>query len=354
MKKLIVLLILTALALTSCGNAFYGIPTGTAMPEQDTTYATGATVTVGSETTHYADVTEAWTQANSITDESVTVKLFQDWIADCGDFGKHGGKGFTDNGSLLIETRGDAGSEGGTARSFTLDLNCHTLDGGVGKAGGEGTNRVADRSVITAKCGEVFVYCGLITIKNGTVKGGCATLGGGIYIEKRWNDVILQNLTITGNYALESGGGVAFEFARGTLKIIDCTITDNASHIDGAGVYTHNMRVTWADPYVDVSGKVIIKDNFADGKASNLQLYNFADDSLPYDDYKLSGMTKLTSGSEIGISFECGNGMLTNEIEDGLSSTILSYLKADKGSITHTVRSVGCDDYYTYYVTVND
>lgn len=92
-----------------------------------------------------------------------------------------------------------------------LELGDHTLSLSEGLSG----------SVITSKAA--------LTVRGGTVTGGNAEQGGGIFVDAL-SSLTLENVTVTGNTASEYGGGV---YAVGTLTLKGKTvILDNS---DGFG-----------------------------------------------------------------------------------------------------------------------
>ncbi len=103
------------------------------------------------------------------------------------------------------------------SNAVTVDLNGKTL-------AGDGTDSV------------VKIRAAGVVLKNGIVTGGSATSGGGINVSASGTDAIqLQDLTISGNTATNSGGGVYLD--HGILEISGCTLTGNTADNSGGGVY---------------------------------------------------------------------------------------------------------------------
>lgn len=78
-----------------------------------------------------------------------------------------------------------------------------------------------------------------ITIKNGTISGGSAPNGGGIYAKDTLN-ITLDHITVTGNTSTESNGGGMYVSIYGNapaanVTIQHCTFTENSSGSGGRG-----------------------------------------------------------------------------------------------------------------------
>ena len=155
----------------------------------------------------------AWAQCTVMTVEALydavrtsqTVKLGNDFTLD--------------NGRLNID---------GT--TVTLDLNGHTLT----------------RSMAAADAGGQVIAVmnsGKLTITDngtgGTITGGWANQGGGIYVSAG-SELTISGGTITGNTAVQFGGGIHNE---GTLTMSGGSITNNTSGQYGGGIYS-NSTVT--------------------------------------------------------------------------------------------------------------
>ena len=82
--------------------------------------------------------------------------------------------------------------------------------------------------------GHVILNRGKLTIQGngvGTIAGGWATYGGGIY-NAAGATLIINNITVSGNKATERGGGIA---NYGQMTVTGCTLTDNQAKY-GAGM----------------------------------------------------------------------------------------------------------------------
>ena len=126
-------------------------------------------------------------------------------------------------------------------KGVTLDLGGHTLTGVK-----DADNPV---SVITVNAASATV-----TIQNGTITGGDAGQsgnGGGIYVTA--GALAASDLTLTGNSAGNMGSAICMKSGTGNLSVDDCTITGNtstyaagssAAAIDTGSRYTGDVRIT--------------------------------------------------------------------------------------------------------------
>ena len=108
----------------------------------------------------------------------------------------------------------------GSGKSMTIDLAGFEVDM-------KRTSKGDNKHVFEAKGGAT------LTIKNGTIKGGWANNGGGIYVNEN-SKVILDGVTVTGNKAGTDGGAV---YVRGTLEMTNSTLTQNSAGDTGGGIY---------------------------------------------------------------------------------------------------------------------
>ena len=109
----------------------------------------------------------------------------------------------------------------------------------------------------------------------------------------------LQDCTFTGNTATSSGG--AIYQTGGNLTLIDCTITDNEATGAYGGVYFPRTSSNNSNRDLNLSGKVVIKDNTAGTWGPNLVLYtnnltSFLVNINPTD------LLPLSCGSSIGVT----------------------------------------------------
>ncbi len=99
------------------------------------------------------------------------------------------------------------------AATLTIDLNEHTLSRNLSGSSGTG-------QVISVEKGGNF------TLKNGTIKGGRASSGGGVCNE---GVTTVNNCVITENNAGIDGGGGLCNFPGATMTVVDSEILNNSS-----------------------------------------------------------------------------------------------------------------------------
>ena len=107
--------------------------------------------------------------------------------------------------------------------NITLCLNGHTLTG------------AGNGSVITVSEGAEFTLCDCSAEGAGTVTGGDARYGGGVYVESG-AAFTLESGTIAGNAATDNGGGV-YVSENASFTMTGGAVADNASDDRGGGVY---------------------------------------------------------------------------------------------------------------------
>ena len=193
-------------------------------------------VLYGSMSKDFDDFEDGWNfameQANIGKDVHVT--LLADWTAEEGQFTDNffNGPGFDYDTIYFADNV-----------TMTLDLGRHTIDRGL-------TSSEANGEVI-------FINDGAnVTIKNGTIKGGCSDNGaGGIHIEGA--NVNLIDLVFTGNRVHNDDGAAIQHVGGGELYMKNCRFVDNDCKDKGYDIY--------GTVYLDGVDKVLIEDcYFAD------------------------------------------------------------------------------------------
>lgn len=271
-KKFIsaLLAVITLLAITSTSSLALAASEG------------GADLYIGSEVTHYDDISEAWSKAMS-TEKSTKLVLMEDWIADeNGSFGR--GEAFPGGGIGILDRH----------KPFTLDLNGYKIDRGLTSAKSNGyVFKVSNASFITitdsseAKTGVITggfnkdhggafkVEGSILTVRNITIKGNeSLTKGGAFWIEifafdsfAQYSKVTLDNCTVTENKA-KTGGAVYIEISN-RIRIFDTSITNNSAIADG-GIHTEVYGLFTAA--ITLGGKVVIADNNTEKDGEGLML----------------------------------------------------------------------------------
>ena len=188
-------------------------------------------VQYGSETKSFDVFDDGWNfameQAND--GKEVYVTLLKDWIADDGEFTDDffNGAGFDYDAIYFADDV-----------TITLDLGGHTIDRGL-------TTAEANGEVM-------FINDGAnVTIKNGTITGGCSDNGaGGIHIEGA--NVELIDLVFTGNRVHNDDGAAIQHVDGGELYMKNCRFVDNDCKNKGYDIY--------GTIYLDSLDKVRIED----------------------------------------------------------------------------------------------
>lgn len=205
----------------------------------------------------YTDFAEGWTaglRATANNENVVEIVLYADWIADeNGSFGE--GHGFAKGAVYITENTKD----------MCFDLNGHTIDRGL--FNWKAAHNPIDISK-NRKSGEVLNIedgCDRITIKNGTIKGGCnIDAGGGVFSGDA--NVVFENIIFTSNYSCNGSGIMTTD---GKYEFNSCRFElNNSSYKGGAGFlggYAIIRNCEFIDNYADFEGGAIYIDSFADG-----------------------------------------------------------------------------------------
>jgi hypothetical protein len=156
--------------------------------------------------------------------------------------------------------------------SVVLDLNGHTIDRGL-------TTLTNQGAVITMGSYN-------LTVKNGTIKGGYNSNGGGI--QALSESLTLDNVTVTGNRAGSNGGGVYALGSKVTLQN-GSKITGNTAGKTGGGLYLASPKTTKPTTFSDTTQ--VTGNTNALGAANNVYLPQW---------YVLTA-SGLTTGANIGV-----------------------------------------------------
>ena len=189
--------------------------------------------------------------------------------------------------SSIINLFGDTGADGAISlreaiiavnngsggQTILLGAGIHTLTmQGSGETGGDldinenvqiiglsTESSVIDGSGLfdqTTMIGErVFdVVNGDAAFQNLTITGGRVTTGngGGINVRNSDSVVVVDNVVVSDNHSLDSGGGIA---NSGTLTVTNSTVSLNTAGSDGAGIFSNSSRQTELHN-VTVSGNI--------------------------------------------------------------------------------------------------
>ena len=212
----------------------------------------------------------------------------------------HGGAVYNDGATVIINggtITGSSAVEGGGiyADGGTLTIGKANITGNTAAHGGGG----------------IYANNCALTMDGASITGnnGGESLGGGVYISGAkgsgttgdpYIPAVIQNATIENNTA-KCGGGIN---ASGPVKISDTTITGNtATTLEKWGGGGLNARIIPQSRYnngwvFELSGKVIITGNNAEGEVNNLYFPEVTAGTM------LPSVTDLTAGSTIGVTTE--------------------------------------------------
>ena len=242
---------------------------------------------------------------------------------------------------LKYETWGVAGCGGAVYAEYTnININGGTITGSSAAEGGGiyakkatltiGKANITDNTAAKGG-GGIYAYECALTIDGATITGnnGGDSLGGGVYISEAkgsgtekdpYIPAVIQNATIENNTA-KCGGGIS---TSGPVKISDTTITGNtATKLEKYGGGGLNASIIpkssngngWV---FELSGKVIITGNKAEGEDNNLYFPEVTAGTM------LPSVNGLTAGSAIGVTTE------VKPLNNGVISPV--YITGDAGN----------------------
>lgn len=185
------------------------------------------------------------------------------------------------------------------------------------------SSTIHDNTAVTgfANGGGIYVFDGVVDIKNSTVFSNSAGVGGGIYYKN--GELLLNNNDISGNVANTMGGGI---YSLKPLSIEDSNIISNLAQA-GGGIYMDGTVLT-----VTTS---TIQNNQAN-EAAGIGLYNSS--LLNMQNSTVSYNSAITEGGGILIDLNSTSLITASTIYSNSASTgggILNYGKLD--SINSTV-----------------
>ena len=262
------------------------------VPDADKDSEKVAEVVYNGETLAFSSLEEAW---NFVSENSGCVlKLYTDWVAQ-----KNSDDNFTTFGDGTGFERVDGKKTYYGAlyvrNHLIIDLNGHTIDRNQDVA-------VDDGSVFIIE--EAGAYLTIInTSENkGTITGGNTKGRGGAVCDLTRgvlgnSAVKLNNIIITGNHAVQEGGGISYSCCSsgGSLILNNCDIVNNTSDKNGGGVFAEVSGLYAADVILD--GTVNVTDNTVNGKANNFTLdENFVTKSV------LRFKSTFSANSRIGVN----------------------------------------------------
>ena len=281
------------------------------VPEVDKATEKAAEVIYKGETLEFSSLEEAW---NFVSENSGCVlKLYTDWVAK-----KHSDDNFTVFGDGVGFERVDGKKTYYGAlyvrNHLTIDLNGHTIDRNQDVAVEDGSVFIID------KCGAYLTIINTSENK-GTITGGNTKGRGGAINDMTCgalgdSAIHLNNITITGNHAVQEGGGISYSCCstNGNLTIDNCDIVNNTSDKNGGGVFAEVSGIYSTD--VTLDGTVNVTGNTVNGKANN---FTFDDNYVTkailkfkptFDRHSKIGVN--TTSSDKTIDFTEGNSNIQN------------------------------------------
>lgn len=230
-------------------------------------------------------------------DSTCNIYLLSDITADSGDFNS----GVT---SLVTVSSGLTGK--------TINII------GWNKDSAASVNRTINAQRTSSSNGRVFsIQGGVVNLRNLTITGGYSGEdGGGLFLEGSGSDVSLTNCTVTGNTASMNGGGIAVSGDNIKLQMNGCTVNGNHSGYEGGGLYVGN---TGDNASVTISNSTISGNTTNSDKGGGLHLWQ---GTVSLSGCTISGNASSQKGGAVSIG---GNGVLkldgTTSIPAGSSSS---------------------------------
>ncbi len=203
------------------------------------------------------------------------------------------GGGIANYGTLTLQSSavngntdtGQAANGGGISNSGTLVLIRSVISGNTATGGGGGLYSYGTATLTDSLVnGNDGAYGGGIrnswglTLNNTIVSNNSAAVSGGGITTEGANQVLLTDVTVSGNTSAE-GGGIS---NKGTLKIVNSTLSDNRAtgsvSSDGGGLYNNYGTVTLINSTVtanlaDRNGGAIYTYSSSPVNLSNVTLY---------------------------------------------------------------------------------
>ncbi len=207
--------------------------------------------------------------------------------------------------------------------SFTLSGGSITGNSAVGDGGGV---HLSDASYMnmtggeisnnTSRCGSgIYIYgSSTLTATGGAIKNNTATDdGGAIYRHSKAGAVSLTGVTVSGNTAGQTSGGLSFH-GSATVSLTDTSITGNFA-ATGAGVYVNSSALT-VNGGVRVTGNKIKTSAGTTDEESNLYLTS--------GNTVTAGSTESKQTTLVGVTLESGDGDVTTACETDVSAYVVS------------------------------
>ena len=281
------------------------------VPDVDEASEKVAEVIYKGETLEFSSLEEAW---NFVSENSGCVlKLYTDWVAK-----KNSDDNFTTFGDGIGFERVDGKKTYYGAlyvrNHLIIDINGHTIDRNQDVPVEDGSVFIIDKD---------GAYLTIINSADnkGTITGG-NTKGRGGAINDMTSGVCgdsaikLNNVTVTGNHAVQEGGGISYSCCstNGNIVLNNCDIVDNTSDKNGGGVFAEVSGIYATD--VTLDGTVNVTGNTVNGKANNFTFDdNFVTKAVLKFNPTFSKHSRIgvnTTSSDKTIDFTEGNSNIKN------------------------------------------
>jgi hypothetical protein len=133
-----------------------------------------------------------------------------------------------------IDNRGTLSLSDSIVESNRVELGC-CRGGGIASTGVLGIVRTAIRSNAAYQGGGLFVG-GRANVYDSTLDDNSASFGGAIYHYGSWpdNQLHISNSTLSGNHALQNGGGI---LNSGNVFLVNSTLSNNDAADNGGGFF---------------------------------------------------------------------------------------------------------------------
>ena len=227
-------------------------------------YSAGQTFTVDTDTTLTAEEQNTWTGLQRKINETSsgdTITLDHDVTALKSDK------------ALTIENK-----------AITIDLNGHTINRN-NVSGGD-----AGGAIIVSGDSE-------LTLKGGTLTGGSARVGGGVWVKGETGRLTLENMKVEGNVASKEGGAVMLEGGC-TLRVKGGSISNNRAGVGGGVSVAANATGINTSIFIGGSAQLTGNTTTDKSKASNVYLHG-GGSNMP-----LVQLTGADAAARVGISTE--------------------------------------------------
>ena len=238
-------------------------------------------------------------------------------------------------------------------KDLTLDLNGNALYRTLSEAAGDGhvievaksgkltltDSSAGGKGTVSGGCAEYgggIFNAGTLFITGGTISGNVASRNGGGIVAAAGSETTITNALIMKNDA-KNGGGISIEVGAKVFNITNTTIRNNTALYDGGGildlggVVLEDCVIVNNNAYDTGSGVYVNYNNFS-VKGANIIKKNPGSNVFLRNDRKIDVVGKLDIKSEIGVSGDNANRTFTNGYSDYNSEEPGNYFFSDLDS----------------------